>query len=331
MCALTFATTLSDSLFAVQTIAPFLVTCALVRQPQRATGWRAIVPHAAILAAALAGIAAYKWVVRHPTRPPSVPGLSHLAANAHDLRDVLAELVSQPPLLGVVLGAWLVVSVAGLVRIVHTGGFARLPRPLLQLLVFALVAAAGNLAAMLLLTYLVVNPRYLIAVALWPLIVVAMLLAHAAPRWCGAASLVLTCVLLLLLGSDAVTAARRPNTEPVAYPATIACIDRALATSGAHHGIAGYWDAKRVQALSRHDLAIAQYLSDLTQHPWITTARYFRPTYDFALINAANGPEYLLPMAQLIAHNGPPAHMAVCDRITVLVYLQDKLAIPAPR
>ena len=328
MCAITFLCTLSDSLFTVQAVAPFLLTCALVRRAPRPFAFRAVLPHAAVLAAALLGIAAYK-LVRHPTRPPTMLGLEHFARNAHALGQALTRVVEQVPVLGVVIGVYLAVGLACIVRVVPTRAFGSMPRPLLLLLVFSLAAMAGNLAAMLLLTNLVVNPRYIIAALTWPLVVTAILLAHWRAAWFSATSLSVVAMVVGLLGADAWAAVRRTGAEPAGYPSAVACIDQALATADVHNGIAGYWDAKWLQALSKHRLTVAQHMGNLSEHPWITSARYFRPAYDFAIVSNNGGDEYVLPVARLIALNGPPAHTATCGGYTVLVYGQDRLRVQA--
>lgn len=330
MCAIAFLTALSDTLFIAQAMAPFLVTCALARRRDRPFARAALLAPLAVLAATILGSVSYRWVVTYRTRHGSVTGLAHLHQNAADLWQQLTTLITQIPVLGVVMIAWLVIGLAALVQTTLTGGFARLPRPLVLLLVFSMIAAGGNLASMLLLTKLVVTPRYLIAALCWPVIVMPILLAYWRPLWFGRAALGALAVLAAWLVAGSVATVQSAHSESMDYPAQSACIDRALAVTGARHGIAGYWDAKRIQSLSRRDLTIAQYLSDLTEQRWITSARYFRPTYDFAIITAANGMEYQLPADRLIASSGPPVLTAACGDRTVLVYGRDGLRMTPP-
>jgi hypothetical protein len=327
MCALTFLTTLSDMLFVVQTIVPFLLASALVRRADRPFRARAALPHLAILLAAVLGSVAYKWVVSHRTRYPAKIGLDTLWPNLHALWDTVAQLSGQVPLLGLVMGVYLAGALVALVRIVQTRGFLGLPRPLLLLLTFSLFAVLCNLGFFLLVTNVVVNQRYMIAAASWPIIVTVLLLGHWRTTWFGTASLALTAALVTLLGIDAWHAPPQNDTAPRAWREDIACIDQALAASDARHGIAGYWDAKRIQAFSGRRLFIAQYLSDLSEHRWITSGAYFRPTYDFAIISAEWGPEFLLPMDALLARNGKPVATTVCANHTVLVYGHDQLRV----
>lgn len=327
MYILAFLAALSDPLFMVQAVAPFLVACALVRRQPRLFAFKAALPHIGVLVAAQLGVASYRWFITHSTRSLNKFGLAHFAQNAHELGSVVADLAIQLPLLGIIMAAYLLLGIACIVRVVPERAFLGLPRPLLLLLVFTLLAVASNVAAMLLMTSLVVTPRYLIAALTWPIVALTMLLAHWLGTRFAATGLAATAALVLLLGTRAVVLTGQAGNAPAGYPAQIACIDHALAAADAHRGIAGYWDAKRVQALSKRDLSIAQYMSDMTEHRWITSGSYFRSTYDFAIISAEGGPAFLLPAAQLIARNGPPVLTAICGDHTVLVYGNDQLRV----
>lgn len=324
MCIIGFLGALSDTLFMVQTIAPFLLTCMLVRRQDRpfirASLWPGIV-----LAVALAGSLSYRWIVAYNTRYPNALGLNNFALNLREMVQVFATEVQKLPILGVVLAIYIILSIVCIARVLAAKGFLRLPRPLLLLLVFSFIAACGNLLAMLLTTNLVITTRYMIPAMSWPLVVMTILVAHwSAKRF----TIIAFAGSFLFVFGAAVASFHAPRLQSVAaYPADVACIDQALSQTGSRHGIAEYWDAKYIQSFSKHTLTIGQYMHDLSEHRWITSTRYFRPTYDFAIVNAENGPLYRLPQEAIIARNGPPLLTTVCGHHTVLAYAQDKLRV----
>jgi hypothetical protein len=196
-------------------------------------------------------------------------------------------------------------------------------------LVFATLSCVATVAVMLLSERAQPVPRYLIAALSLPLVAGVFLLAH----WLGAgfrhAGLGLAFLFAGLLAFDAWQVRNVDQVSRYFYPEQIACIDRALAQSGARRGIAQYWDAKNVQALSRHRPIMAQYMGDLAPMEWITSQRFFNAAYDFAIIAEREVPPLRLPRAQLIAANGEPARTVTCGDRSVLLFGPGRLRVPA--
>jgi hypothetical protein len=176
-------------------------------------------------------------------------------------------------------------------------------------------------------------PRYLIGALSWPLIVGLFALAHVLDtraRHAGQLLCVAVCLIWSgLLVNEAWPVRHIQDADRIYYPERIACIDRALAAAGATHGIAQYWDAKQLQGLSRstQPLVVAQYTSDLAPMEWITSKRFFRDSYDFAILAQGVPPDLQLPRAQLAAINGEPRQTVQCDERTVLIYGPGRLHV----
>lgn len=326
MCVLAFLATLSDNIFLVQVIAPYLATSFLLHE--RAAG-RSRFPGGALLVllASLLGSLSYRFVVAHRTRYPARLGLEQLAGNVHDLLDLYARLFTAFPLLGAWFCAYVLFACACLIASLRKRTLFQLPRALVLLVVFSLLSMAATTVAVLLVSNLPVAPRYLVPVLFWPLIIGVLLVQHVVGKRFYWISMYGAGVFSMLLLASALRLPIDTTTQPGYYPEQIACIDQVLARHQVRHGIAQYWDAKRIEMFSRQDITLAQYFNDLKPQKWITSERHFRPAYDFAIIAENVAPMFQLPAKALVTMNGEPAEVAVCGDRSVLVFGPGKLRL----
>jgi len=234
---------------------------------------------------------------------------------------------------GVLQCALLFGAVALLARAL--GARAVLPAAACSLTLFAWLAASGREPFVLLL-----SNAYHFGGFLAVLLAAAWLRfeASASRAGLGAAHLLPArrAPALLLAGACAFTlgigmaTARQWQAHPIEsayYPADSACLDRALARMDLHHGVAQYWDAKPFQRFSRSGIVLAQHIASLEELPWITSRRYFRPAYDFALVGPDAPPPHHIPAARLEAINGPPLARVRCGAYTILLYGRDGMRV----
>jgi len=324
--ALVYLTTLSDALFLVQAVMPLLAAALLCRRgaaPATAPRRAALL----LFVPALVGMLSYRFLVAHPTRYKSRLGLSHLQANLDEFGKILATLFGARPLLAAALLLPLLAGLACiLVRLRRDEAFG-LPRPLQLLLMFATLSCAATAATMLLSTTVQPVPRYLIAALSLPLVAGVFALAWVLGRHFRHAALGLALVFSGLLVLDAWRVRDQHAAHQYFYPEQVACIDRALDTAGARHGIAQYWDAKHIQGLSRHRLTLAQYTGELAPMEWITSQRFFAGGYDFAIIADQAPPEFRLPRAPLVAANGEPVRSVTCGDLSLLLFGPGRLRV----
>lgn len=332
-CILAFLTTLSDSLFLLQTVLP--LTCVGVartllerdyfagRRLRLALPWM-------VLGAAILGYLAYGLVVTNPMRFGAQMDLRHIAAKLQDLDAIALHLWNVLPLVALCWIALLGLAAACAVRLVRrrTPPFG-LGRPLAWLLVFWLLSSAGALTLSLLVTNVVISIRYFIPLACWPVLLAPLVAAHMLRE--RAAVFVLTATLACCIAIGMATALqwRAHALELVHYGDGADCIDRTLAARGLRHGIAQYWDAKTVQSFSHLGITLAQYNDQLDEIPWITSKRYFRPAYDFAVIGPPWPSPNNIPADKLEAINGKPAAQVVCGSYTLLLYGRDGMRVHA--
>lgn len=331
-CALAFLTTLSDSLFLLQAVLP--LACAATARVLAGDGGladrrrgRSLALCWAPVAAALLGHFGYKLLVAHPTRYRAQMDFAHLASNLHDLSAIALGLWHALPLAVLAWLACLAFALACAARLALRRDPFGLPPALAWLLVFWLVSLAITLAVSLLVYNLPPAARYFIPAACWP-ILLAPLVAACLLR--GRAAALLLAGTLACAAGIGTAAAHQWNAHPLDYayyPADSACLDRALADRDLRHGIAQYWDAKPFQRFSRRGIVLAQHIASLDELPWITSQRYFRPAYDFALVGPDAPPPHHIPAARLEAINGAPAARVRCGAYTVLLYGHDVLKV----
>lgn len=330
ICLVTFASALSDNLFLVQAVAPFLLTLLVYPAgPSRPLRAR-LRPALLILGAGLAGSLSYRLVIARPTRYPAKFGLEKLAVNLQDLAAGWWEAIVHAPALGVVLVVYCVCVLASIRACLRKESVAKAVQPLVWITLFSVLSLLVTSVTIVLMARLEVVPRYQIPGFTWPVLVSALWLAHMAQRRFYVIALALGAVQLGMLGMGLAAPGKKTGNERGQYyPPEIACIDRALAGTPLRHGIAQYWDAKLIQSFSRQHITLAQHTGDLGEHRWITSDKFFRPGYDFAIISENASTEYKIDRQKLLAINGPPSQEVACGNRSLLLYPPGTLQVKA--
>jgi hypothetical protein len=140
-----------------------------------------------------------------------------------------------------------------------------------------------------------------------------------------AAGTVTSALAVVLLTSSAYKLAHNNGLPGRFYPDDISCIDAALEEEGLRNGIAQYWDAKYLQQFSRLNLNVAQHLENLEEMNWITSKKYFRRSYDFAVVSEDAEPAYGISSEALSRINGSPKRVVSCGSRSVYIYGKGKL------
>jgi hypothetical protein len=190
------------------------------------------------------------------------------------------------------------------------------------------ISAWGCISSMLFITQLTPAPRYLIPTINWPVIMGVLFLSYGFKRYFHQFALFCMMGLVTSLCLQTHTLFKKNGLNADYYPSDVACIDQALNQyPSLNHGIAQYWDAKFIQNYSQHSLILAQYYANLTEHVWITSKSFYRPTYDFAIISNHADSIYMLSRKKLKQYNGTAVDTIHCGEHDLLIYGQDKLKI----
>jgi len=271
------------------------------------------------------GFISYDFVVENRTRYPPSIGLEKAYANLSDLYVMVQRAATNNPVYGLLL-----IGYVGLVLLLLSGRIGRsnsegYPRPLTWLVVFSCLSLCATFVTATLMTDLPVMPRYVIPAFSWPVIIVVLFLGHyLGPRF-FAVGTVTSALAVVLLTSSSYKLARDNGLRGRFYPHDISCIDAALEEEGLRNGIAQYWDAKYLQQFSRLNLNVAQHLENLEEMNWITSKKYFRRSYDFAIVSEDAEPAYVISSEALSRINGSPKRVVSCGTKSVYIYGKGKL------
>jgi hypothetical protein len=322
-----FAAALSDNLFIVQALVPLLATTLVMALASRESGLKQHLPVLVPLLAGIFGSWSYKFLVPHPQRYSARLGLEKLSENVSFWWHLLLDSAQQQPLFSLAL----LIFAGSIVWAAHR--LLRLPeattsqRRMAFLIIFSTMSIGSALATISLLKSLPISPRYLIPVVSWPVVVAGLFMLKLSTRHFFKLATALSLLIASFLLHDAYRAMTIRGLHLDFYPADFACLDNALSSTTARNGIAQYWDAKLLQNFSRLDLNLAQYLEQLDEMRWITSSRFYRDTYDFAIISENAAPPYKLSAAAIERLNGPPTQVIRCGERSLYLYGKDRLKV----
>jgi len=264
-------------------------------------------------------------VVDNPTRYPPSFGLDKAYDNLSDVYVAVYRTITGNPAYGILFVGYLGLVMFLLYRRIGRSTGTSYPRQLVWLTAFSFLSLCSTFVVAGLMTDLPVMRRYLIPAFSWPVVIVVLFLGHHLGQRFVAVATVISALLVVALSSSAYALAHNGGLSARFYPAEISCIDDALEKEGLSNGIAQYWDAKYLQQFSRLRLNIAQYLENLDEMKWITSKKYFRDSYDFAVVAEDAEPTYKISSEALMRINGSPKQVVSCGNRSLYIYGKDKL------
>jgi len=104
------------------------------------------------------------------------------------------------------------------------------------------------------------------------------------------------------------------------YPKDAQAIDKVLKITGARHGIAHYWQCKRLPLLLKEDVILAQTYKSLCRHGSVISKRWYRDCYNFALVDNVTESSFKFNKEKLMAINGPPTAIYKCGTTDFYYY-----------
>lgn len=330
MAAITYLTALSDNLFLVQFIAPFIAAQIFTAIAGRDSSLKNKIPSITLATCSLFGSISYKWAVENHARYPKDIGIDKLYSNLKDIYELLHSATIDNPAFGLIFLLYIGIVISSFAKIM--GGEGK-DSNLSWLAIFSFLSFCATLGAMSLVTNLPIASRYLISALSWPVIVVVIFLSC---RLCDHFSNIAIAISLLILAPMSWSSYHTIMSNGIDkqyYPEEISCIDDALEKENIHNGIAIYWDAKYLQNFSRLNLNVAQHFSNLGEMHWITSKEYFRQYYDFAVISESATPlnkiasENKISSEALTRINGTPNSVKSCGSKLVFIYGKDKMRV----
>jgi hypothetical protein len=101
------------------------------------------------------------------------------------------------------------------------------------------------------------------------------------------------------------------------YPDAVRCIDEKASELGVHYGLASYWQAKPLTALSQVGLNIVQVKSTLEPQFWVNNSIWYDMNPEFVVIDTRS---HDINPETIINRYGEPASTFYCQNLTVLLY-----------
>ena len=313
---LCFLTSLSDNIFVIQTTIPLVLTLLLVALFDGEHRANRLITAGITVSSSLIGSFSYGLFITHDTRYPLHLNMDKFRVNADGVRDIVVDFLRhhEP-----IAAAMVVTSLLALHYFVRLAKRIRRTTPFAILSIFAFVSIASTCVGLILATTNEMTIRYFIPVFSWPVIIGALFLFNT-DIFGGKLPILVASISALMLCLNTSTVIDANGIDSAYYPVDIACIDNALSSTNAVHGMANYWDAKYIQAFSKSDITLAQHLDILMPMKWITTQDYFRKSYDFAIISTDAPPIYTLSRKRLVKNYGEPMSTSTCGTRIVLVF-----------
>ncbi|KTC78158.1 hypothetical protein [Legionella brunensis] len=253
----------------------------------------------------------------------------HLGENFKAFYLLIHAFYINTPILFIFICSYYLFSFVCLTFLLKQKLFLNLNKELIYLITFCLLSTIISLAAVLFVRHNVAI-RYLIPAFSWPIIAGTILFACFLKNKISYLSLPISLIVLYLMTSTVHDLIQKNGIAYDFYPNYVACIDNALAEAEVKRGIAQYWDAKHLQGFSRYKIVLAQYVynNHLKRYEHITSNKYFKSSYDFAIISKeAEDTPGKISQAQLISISGQPQKTIVCDNHILLIYNKGGLAV----
>lgn len=319
LCILSWITTCSDALFFVQFIIPMFISYLITQhilQKKTQPMSLFLLP----IVASIMGFLSYPFIVGHPTRYSNRLSFSHFYDNLQHIQNILHGVFTITPITMVYIIVFYLSTFFACGFLIINKKKSAHQKPLIFLLLFIQISAWVSLVSMFFISQFTPTIRYLIPAFSWPIIIGVGLFSYGLKKYFHPVAIFCMIMLITSLSTEAYTFYKKNGLSAHYYPSDIACIDEALShTHTLHHGIAQYWDAKFIQMYSKHTLIIAQYKKNLTEHRWITSSQFYRPTYDFAIIST-HPMATQLSRKKLKQYNGIPLNTIHCSHHDLLIY-----------
>ena len=321
---LAFISTLSDNLFLIQVIAPLIATHIVVSTAKRDFLMKRMIALIFVTICSVFGSISYRWLIANHTRYHVSIGFDQFMSHLKDLQVLLSSAIVGNPVFGAIFLLYCALVLHSFFVLVRNG---REVGKLSWVAIFSFFSFFTTLGAASLVTNLPITVRYLIPTLFWPVIIVFIYFSRLLKDVFFHAGAIISLLAISSLCWGYYPLFKKNGILTHYYPSDLACIDEVLEKEGIANGIAQYWDAKYIQNFSRLNLNIAQHLENLGEMHWITSKKYFKQTYDFAILSEAAASPYRISSENLKLLNGVPKSVTICGGRSVYVYGKDKLRV----
>lgn len=316
---LSFFSTLSDNLFLVQFSVPFFSIIIFKSFLERDFSLIKKIPIVLLMFFSVLGAISYKFIIENQTRYKNSISLENVIKNYSELYTLFFNFFENNAIYSFLFLTYMLIVLYSIFNL--RGG-----NKIYLLAIFSFLSSCATIIVVLLID-LPVTLRYFIPVFSWPIIIVFIFISNFLEKIFIIFFLIISLLLLVSLSWNSYKLIEDNKIKLHYYPEDISCIDNVLEKENLTNGIAQYWDAKYLQNFSRNNLNLAQYLGDLSEHYWITSKKYFKKNYDFAIISEDAAPGLLNSSEVLYRLNGQPKLVTKCGNKSIYIYGKNKLRV----
>ena len=324
--ALAFLTSISDAFFVIQTIAPLFILVILKSLVERRGLSRKIqISLFFTLLSSTAGFFTYSLLASTTTRPSPHISIAGIFVRLNETFEVVNSVITVYPFFILIFISYCAIATLATFRWLKT---SEKVSQLDWLSIFSVLSILTTLVALLVLTKTpTLGARYLIPLFFWPIIVVVLFASQCLRRWFVPITIAMSVMttLQLTVRSDDLLKRSQPTLE--FQPSEIACIDEGLKNTNARNGVAQYWDARYLQSFSKLKLNVAQCSKNLDRMYFVTSKKYFKEKYDFAISSANVNADWKISEKTLIQSGGRPTSIKYCGSKTLYVFKKEQLQL----
>ena len=323
---LAFLMSISDAFFIIQTIAPLFTIVILASLVERRVPSRKILISSFFtLLSAAAGFFTYSLLASTTTRPSPHIGIAGIFVRLNEIFEVVNSVMTVYPFFILIFFSYCAIVTRATFRWLKT---SEKVSTIDWLSVFSILSILTTLAALLVLTNTpTLGVRYLIPLFFWPIIVLVLFASQYLKRWFVPITIAMSVMTMLQLTVRSDELLKRNTLTLDFQPSEIACIDEGLKKTNARNGVAQYWDARYLQSFSKLGLSVAQCSKNLDRMYFVTSKKYFRERYDFAISSADINADWKISEKTLIQSGGRPTSIKHCGSKTLYVFKKEQLQL----
>lgn len=315
---LSILTIVSDTLYLLHFILPAISSLVLLLFFKKIKFKKTLMLILVLISSVILAYFLYKTFVYNPNKPKVSMQLGNFGFKFNKLFELLSLSIQKHTFSTIII---VIINFFALGVMIFRQKFLKVKNANIVLFcaLFLLSMSIGNILAAFLLQNNIAD-RYMIPLFLLPF--------YLAPIIFNAFISVklknyLEVIIVILLSMQIYNFIRTPEVEfnNEYYPDIVKCFDSFITETGVKSGVSGYWLSKKLFVLSKHDdITIAQYLTSFDKFKWVTTENWYKPNYNFVLIDYTAPDVHKLDKNKTVSKLGEPEKIYECPLMDILYY-----------
>ena len=315
-------TLVSDTLYLIHFILPAIATILILLILGNLNLKKALMLISTLIISIFIAYLLYKLLIFHPNKPKIVLQLSNFSINFQKLIDMLSFSVEKYTTSSILIGIIYLISLIFILfrnKLSKTNNFT-IYSFLAFFLIFMLIT---NISAAVFLQNSIAT-RYMIPAFLLPIFIAAIIINLNTNIIINKSKNIIEILALCIIGFILYNSFHSFSDSTIYknyYPESVKCFDNFISETNTTAGASGYWLSKKYFILSKHNkVTIAQYFTNLSKYKWVTTENWYKPKYDFILIDYSAPQVHQLNKNAVIRKTGQPDKIYKCPGLDILYY-----------